>query len=424
MADIEQQLRAAMRAAVDGEEPAPGPLIAAVRRRYRRRSVLFACVAVVLALAVAIPAVIVARRATAGPTAATHPSTGLRGVPMPAGTNVQLLVSAAQNQAAWYSTATGTRAPITGLSSLKTAGFLQFGRVQGGTWIANGCVRACFDFREYYFIADGSRTATAIGEGIGVDGVVASGHPGAVWLVRYPPGAHDVVAKPVIARLVSTAGRLIGPEYQLPVDYWLQAAVGRYMLLWNLNAQSTSEPDAGVLWDPTARRVVRNIDNPIAASQDQIAWTKGCRGCHVQILNVTTGKSVSTPLTSGPHPTWGAGSFSDNGQLLAYVAPGPSLGGRAVDVVNVATGALLLTIPAVSTTEWQLAGWLNGGPTLMVAVGPAGGHHAAHRPAVQIGIWQPGYTALRVATVKTTAEVYALVDWAGNRDNLYGLVGP
>ena len=38
MADIEQQLRSAMHAAVDGEEAAAGELIRLVRRRHRRHT--------------------------------------------------------------------------------------------------------------------------------------------------------------------------------------------------------------------------------------------------------------------------------------------------------------------------------------------------------------------------------------------------
>ena len=299
MADIEQQLRAALRAAaVDAEEPVAGALIAAVRRRHRRRSMLLACVAVVVAMALAIPAAIVVRTVVASPPPATtharHLPNSLRGLPLPAGISLRFLTTTP----AWYSTATGTSAPIAVLR--QTQGFPVYGRVQGGTWEGAGCIRfRCYAPHEYYFIADGSHTATPIGTGIANWGLVASSSSG-VWLLSYPHYWDNPARTPAMVRLVSTSGQALGSQYQLPAGYWLQAAVGRYLLLRNLNRlPSEHAPDAFVLWDPSARRVIRNIDNPIAASQDRIAWTNGCRGCHVQILNVPTGKTVSTPLPAG-----------------------------------------------------------------------------------------------------------------------------
>ena len=407
MVDIEQRLRAAMRAAVDAGEPAPEALIAAVMRRLRRRSMLLACLAVLVAVAVAIPAVIVAR-VVASPAPATQHGkqlpTGLRGLPLPAHTNLQLLITTAHNKVVWYSTASNTEAPITGLSALASAGYVLFGRVQGGTWASQGCVHyRCYAPHEYYFIADGSHTATPIGAGIANEGLVASSSSGAVWLVSYPHYWDKPATTSATARLVSTSGQALGQQYLLPAGYFLQASIGRHLLLQKI----PFDTHTFVLWDPSARRVVRNIDNAIAASQDRIAWTQGCRGCHVQILNASTLKSLSTPLPAGTRPRWGTGSFSDDGQLLAYTAPGGS-----ADVFSVRTGVLLLEIPAVGANEWFVAGWLNGGPTLMVAAGWASGrHHAPPRPPTQVGIWQPGDTALRMATVKNTAEIHAFVQW-------------
>jgi hypothetical protein len=68
-----------------------------------------------------------------------------------------------------------------------------------------------------------------------------------------------------------------------------------------------------------------------------------------------------------------------------------------------------MAIPAVGASEWLIAAWLNGGPKLLVAAGPAGNHHATPEPPVQLGIWQPGDTTLRVATVTDKSENYALV---------------
>lgn len=238
------------------------------------------------------------------------------------------------------------------------------------------------------------------------------------------------MTKSASAQLVSTnGGQALGPQYLLPAGYRPEAAVGRYLLLWNVGAtRTTPRKYFFALWDSSAQRVVRYIENPIAASQDRIAWTKGCRGCHVQILNVATGKSVPTPLPAGPSPPFGTGSFSDDGQLLAYKAPVSRScaceWGGPVDVYSVGIGRLLQEIPEVSASEWEVAGWLNGGPELMVASGPATGYHETPRPPTQIGIWQPGDTMLRVATVTHTAEREALVVSIGYYDNLVGLNPP
>jgi hypothetical protein len=102
----------------------------------------------------------------------------------------------------------------------------------------------------------------------------------------------------------------------------------------------------------------------------------------VQILNVATGKTVSTPLPAGPQPhsshltaVWGLGSFSDNGQLLLY----ETFGGT-VDIVSANAGVLLLGIPTVGAGEQSAAGWLDGGPVLMVAAGRRFGRRGKPRP--------------------------------------------
>jgi hypothetical protein len=412
MADIEQQLRAALRAAaVDAEEPVAGALIAAVRRRHRRRSRLLACLAVLAAAAVAIPAVIIVRGVVARPAPATqqHLPTGLKGLPLSAGTNLQFLTATSPmslGQPAWYSTASETEAPVAGLPS--QPGEWLYGRAQGGTWESAFCMSyRCYAPHEYYFIADGSHAATPIGTGIAEHGLVASSGSGAVWLVSYPHYWDNPATTSATARLVSTSGRALGQQYLLPAGYLLKAAVSRYLLLENFDT------GAFILWNPSARRVIRHINNAIAVNHDLIAWTTGCRGCHVQILNVATGNSVSTPLPAGPQPrtshlttVWGLGSFSDDAQFLVYETFGGTM-----DIVSVKTGVLLTAIPTVGAGEESVAGWLNGGPELMVAAWPRFGPRGKPRLPAQIGFWQPGDTALRVATVKNTAEIHALNEW-------------
>src|SRR3974390_3357288 len=85
---------------------------------------------------------------------------------------------------------------------------------------------------QFYFIADGSRTATRIGAGYAQDGVAASSRPGAVWLAPYP-SATASIAGSAIAQLVSTTGRPLGPRYRLPADYVLGSGVGSDLLLVN-----------------------------------------------------------------------------------------------------------------------------------------------------------------------------------------------
>jgi hypothetical protein len=84
--------------------------------------------------------------------------------------------------------------------------------------------------------------------------------------------------------------------------------------------------------------------------------------------------------------------------------------GGTLDVVSAKTGALLTEIPTVGAGEQSAAGWLDGGPVLMVAAGPRFGplwwaRVGKPRPPAQIGIWQPGDTTLRVVTDKNAAEI-------------------
>src|SRR5215470_3726310 len=115
LGDIESRLRAAMHAAVDGEDAAADTLIGQVMRRHRRHTIRVAGIAVLAALAVAVSAAITVhdRLGAPGPVPPAHHRTRppkhlvtmMSGLPMPPGTNFQLLLSAGKG-AAWYSTAT------------------------------------------------------------------------------------------------------------------------------------------------------------------------------------------------------------------------------------------------------------------------------------------------------------------------------
>jgi hypothetical protein len=408
MTDI-KGLRAAMHAAVDSEQASADEMIRQVMRRHRRhrRRLALAGVAALIALAVAVPVAIAVHGALPGsgprpplqhPTPRPHRlPTKMTGLPMPAGTNFQLLISAGDG-AAWYSTATRRADRIGGLP--RSQGGYQFSLVYGG-WIAlpnnqtwsSSCpphgIDACAGRpSQFFFIADGSRTATRIGAGFWADGVVASSRPGAVWLATYPRATAKLIGSGY-AQLVSTTGRPLGPRYRLPANYLLGSGVGSYLLLVNNKQQNQF-----ILWDPGTGRVLRHFGNVIATGPEQIAWSRGCRGCRVQILNVSTGTTVTLPIP-GRNPASLNATFSDDGRLLAVQAPG-----REIEVYD--TGSRTLTaIPgtAVNSGDWQNFAWHAVGHRLVIAAGAG---------TAQLAYWQPGDTALRVATVRNFRE-YAVL---------------
>jgi hypothetical protein len=404
MADIEQQLRSAMHAAVDGEEAAAGELIRLVRRRHRRHTAWAGSVAVLAALAVVISAVITLHARVSTPSPATRPHhppqqqlpAELRGLPMPAGTDFRILIPDASG-AAWYSTATRRTERIGGLP-LSQGGY-QFVRLSGGwaaepTAMSSPCPanQCAGQPNPFYFIADGALAATRIGAGYAQDGVAASSRPGAVWLATYPSATASIAAS-ATAQLVSTTGRPLGPRYRLPAGYILGSGVGSYLLLVNGTQENLS-----ILWDPRTGRVLRHFDNAIAAGPEQIAWSSGCPNCRVQILNVSTGQDATTPIPGGD-PLSLNGTFSDDGRLLAVRLPSGEL--AVFD-----TGSMTLTpIPgtALSSAESLQFNWQDGGYRLMVTAGPH------NRPGpLQLAYWQPGNARLKVATIRDPSEITEL----------------
>ena len=404
MTDIEG-LRTAMHAAVDGEKASADELIRLVKRRHRRHTIRVACIAVLAVVAVAVPAGISLhdRLGAPSPVPQARPSrhlpTKMSGQPMPAGTNFRLLVSAG-NGAAWYSTAARRAEHIGGLP--RSQGGYQFLGVLGGwvAWSYNAASTVCTQGnqcpgppKEFYFIADGSLTATRIGAGYAV---AASSRRGAVWLVTYPRASTNFTGS-ATAQLVSTTGRPLGPPYRLPADYLLGNGAGSGVggdLLLNSNQNNSHT----ILWDPRTRRVLRHLDNVIATGPAQIAWSQGCRSCRVQVLNVPAGTTVATPIP-GRNPAALAAAFSDDGRLLAVQAPG-----RDAEVFDTASRTLT-AIPgtALSSANLQNFGWQAGSHRLVIAAGP----NNQPGPA-QLAYWQPGDTRLRIATIHTLAEITAL----------------
>jgi len=403
MADIEQQLRSAMHAAVDGEEAAAGELIRLVRRRHRRHATWVGAVAVLAVLAVTISAAITlhGRVFTSAPVSRPHHPTQqhlptkLSGLPMPAGTDVQVLITDSSG-AAWYSTATRRTEQIGGLPP--SQGGYQFGRLYGG-WSAESTTRSspcpanqcAGQPNQFYFIADGARTATRIGAGYAQDGVVASNRPGAVWLATYP-SATASLAGSATAQLVSTTGRALGPRYRLPAGYALGFGGGNDLLLVNGANQNLA-----ILWDPRTGRVLRHFDNVIGSSPEQIAWSAGCPSCRVQILNVSTGQTATTPIPGGDPASLNVG-FSDDGRLLAVQLPSRELAVFDTDTKT------LTPIPgtALSSAESLQFNWQHGGYRLIITAGPN------NQPPLQLAYWQPGQARLKVATVQNPSEAMEL----------------
>jgi hypothetical protein len=398
MTDFEQTLRITMHGAVDAEEARPGQLIRQVRRRHRRHTVLVLSAALV-AVALAVPAAAAVYGAvTRSAPPATHKTTPrpnsfpskLRGLPLPAGTNLQVLAPTG----GWYSTRTQQTVPITGLPAPGPAiAQFAFAPVDGGWAVSSTAdTSTCQQGecagppQEFYFVADGSTRATPVGLGYQV---ASASRRGALWLVKYQRPSDDIITTSASAQLVSTAGHPLGPRYRLPAGYLVYSGVGRYLLL-------SGTDGANVLWDPRTGRTLRRFAQVITAGPEQIVWTQGCGTCLLQILNVKTGGSTTTRFP-GSSPAQLKASFSADGALLAALLKGGALG-----VLDTATGAMTV-IPGTAVRDPMTLtfGWLGESHRLMVTA--TSGSHVA----IQFGYWQPGDTRLWVAT-GTTADAEEL----------------
>jgi hypothetical protein len=384
MTDFEQTLRTAMHAAVEAEEASPGQLISQVRRRHRRHTAL-AIGAALAAAALALPAAVIGYgaviRSTPPTTHKTTPGPNLlpsklRGLPLPAGTNLQV----PDLSGGWYSTRTQQTVPITGLPAPGIAHFA-FVRVDGG-WAVSSAAATCHQVdcagspQEFYFVADGALKATPVGAGYQA---ASASRRGALWLVTYPRPGDDIVTTSASAQLVSTAGRPLGPRYRLPAGYFLNSGVGGYLLL-------SGTDGANVLWNPRTGQTTRRFADVLAAGPEQVVWTQGCGTCRVQILNVTTGRNLTTPFPASGATTLNP-SISADGTLLAALLKGGSLG-----VLNTVTGALTVIPGTAIRSPVNLAfGWLGLSHRLMVTA-------TFSHMDIQFGYWQPGDTRLWVAT--------------------------
>jgi hypothetical protein len=407
MTDIEGRLRSAMHEAIDNEEAAPEELIVAVRKRHRRHRAVMAGTAVVAALAVLVPTAIVlhgkiARSGGVSPNGAaaggTKLSSVLSGLSMPAGKNFEVLVTTGYG-AGWYSVATHATKTIKGLPAV--AGGYQFGRVNGG-WVAspNNYSSPCASNvcagppTTYYFISEGSLTATRIGRGYGQGpGVGAGTRAGTVWLVTYPASTSRWYSS-ARAQLVSTTGRPLGSRYRLPDGYLMNGGVGPYLLLGSgYNNYVQSE-----LWDPRTGRVLRTFENVVAHSSRLIIWSRGCPRCQLQITDASSGKTQATQIP-GSQPDNLNSTLSDDGRLLAVQLPSGELA-----VLNTVTMSLTnLAGTALTKANFEYFGWQNGGHRLLVFAGPNIGPGAD-----QLAYWQPGDRHLYVETIRNPNDMEQL----------------
>lgn len=198
---VKSQTARALDEAIDGEEAAPEQLIVGVRRRHRRyRARIGGGVAAAVAIVV-LAAVVLSGKIT-GSGSGNQAASGrtqlpnvLSGLPMPAGMNLELLVTTADG-AGWYSTATHKTEPIRGLPAIFSG--YQFSRVNGG-WVASPItynspcsINVCAGPpTTYYFIVEGSLTATRIGTGYAGDGIDPGARARTVW-PRYLSAYHEL----------------------------------------------------------------------------------------------------------------------------------------------------------------------------------------------------------------------------------------
>src|SRR5215472_16116801 len=402
MTDIERRLRNAMHEAIDSEEAAPEELIVTVKKRHRRHVARVTGAAILAAMAIAVPTLIALHGGFAGvgrgPSTQPASTTSglpakLSGLPMPPGKNFELLITTA-NGAGWYSTATHNTEPIQGLPAVAFG--YQFNRENGG-WVASPInysspcsITVCAGPpATFYFIAEGSRTASRIGAGYAQDGVDPGSRGGTVWLVTYPRVTTSLLASS-FAQLVSSAGSPLGPRYQLPANYLMGRGVANYLLL-DVNTNQSRF----ALWDPRTSRVLGYFNHVVAQGPEQIVWSRGCESCQLQVTNVPSGKTFTTPIP-GRQPDALNATLSDDGRLLAVQLPSGELA-----VYNTVTRSLI-RIPgtAISKADFEYFDWQNGGHRLIIRAGPNSGPGPD-----QLAYWQPGDAHLHVATIRDPGEM-------------------
>ena len=304
---------------------------------------------------------------------------------------------------AWFWPATGQVRRIGGLPG-NSSGYV-FIRVDGGWAVQpgsptrSGCGSCAGQPLPIYFLADNAPAATAVGTA----DAVAPAAAGGLWLTSYPPDANPAVV-PGTAQQVSVTGTPLGLPVRLPAGYLIDRGTDRGLLLAPVN------PGDGVrgyrLWDPSAAGFSHTFDGVIAASAGQIAWATPCVPlCHVQVLDLATGRSTVAGLAKGSSVA--AGSFSPDGQFLALqvsFGAGGDSGALAMqlEVASVASGSLTV-VPGTWASSDALAGfgWPAGGDSLVAEL--------SFTSKVQVTSWRPGDARLAVAVVRPEQDPAALI---------------
>lgn len=319
----------------------------------------------------------------------------MAGQPLPHDAGLRLALGG--QRPAWLWAATGRTEPIRGLPR-RSNGY-QLIRAAGG-WAAlpfPGNDVACGNCAPrpmpVYYIADGSRTASRLGN---ADFVAPAAATGAVWLVSYRAGA-VMPATAATAKEVSVTGVALGPRRRLPRGYVIDQGTSAGLLL--VPEHTGGGAVRYQLWEPGTRQVSRWFTNVIAASPGAIAWMPACPAhCTVHVLNLASGgRVISLPGRSEAYQ----GMFSPDRRLLALqVTARIGAGGRAAFtrlVVAVVASGKLLAVPGTTVGAGNGVdfGWAAGGSRLVADVGLPN--------AWQVSVWRPGDTHLHVTITQAPA---------------------
>jgi hypothetical protein len=313
--------------------------------------------------------------------------------------SLRLPVSGAQP--AWFWPATGRSVTIGGLPA-DSSGY-QFTRVGGGWAVqANGISCGGGDCATppspVWFLGNDAKSVVPVGE---TDLVAPASNANALWLTSYFPIGNNVTTNGV-AREVSTTGRQIGATVTVPRGYLIDQGTDQGLLL--ISAGGQPGQSVYTLWNPASGKAVRTFDGVIAASATDVAWTSGCAptACHVQMLDLASGRQTSVALPSGSSAA--GASFSPNGQLLALQLSYGLDGALAMrlDVATVATGRLA-EVPRTSVSSDALFafGWPGDGNSLVAEF--------TFMPTVQLASWKPGASKLAVSVLKPGSPLASLI---------------
>jgi len=310
-----------------------------------------------------------------------------------AGWEDSLRLPVSGTQPAWFWPATGRSVTIGGLPA-DSAGY-QFTRVGGGWAVqANGTFCGGGDCATppspVWFLGNGAASAIPVGT---ADLVAPAADPDALWLTSYFPTANNAAGAAALAREVSRAGAQLAPPVTLPRGSVIDQATDRGLLLISASRQSATS--VYTLWNPASRKVIRTFDDVIAASATDVAWTSGCAptACHVQVLDLATGRQTSVALPSASSAA--GASFSPDGRLLALQLSYGLDGALAMrlDVATVATGRLAEVPRATGSSDALFAfGWPANGDSLVAEF--------TFMPTIQLASWRPGASRLAVSVLK------------------------